>query len=449
MKINEKYQGECVDLNHQGVGVVKIEGFPVFVESMLVGETAQIKIQKVEKSYAYGVVTKFLQLSENRVAPICPTYSECGGCNLMHLDYPKQLDFKVKMAYETFKRIGHLSDVKINRIIGMEEPYYYRNKVQIPFGVENEEIICGFYKKKSHKIISLNKCFIQPIEATEITKSIRAMAKELGISGYNEKDNKGILRHVLIRKTYDNNYMVVIITNGKNVEQNYEMEKIFVEKNPFVKSKIQKINKEPFNIILGKKSIILYGKDYLTDVICGLKFNLSYNAFFQTNHIQTEKLYQQVMDYAKIDDKDVVVDAYCGVGTIGIILAKKAYKVYGIEIVEEAVNNAIENAKLNNIKNIDFILGKAEEEIFKLENVNVDVMVMDPPRKGCELSLLNAIKNKKVPRVVYVSCNVATLARDLEVLSSDYNIKDVTLIDMFPHTSEVETVVLLERIIEK
>ncbi len=443
MKINEKVQGTCIDLNHQGAGVVKIDGFPVFVENMLIDEVAEIKIEKVEKSYAHGTVLKHLKYSDWRVNPICHVYEKCGGCNLMHLEYKKQLEFKKKMAVETLKRIGHLENVPVREIIGMEEPYYYRNKVQIPFSIENKKTICGFYKKKTHQIINLDNCFIQPQLATEIAKYIRQLTNELGIPGYNEKDGSGILRHVLIRNTVDYQYMVVLVTREKNFPNKRELVEKLVMKFPAIKSVIQNINREPFNVILGSKSLVLMGLDQLTDVICETKFQLSYNAFFQTNHRQTEKLYNQVLEYSALSGTEVVIDAYCGVGTIGLLLAKKAKKVYGIEIVEEAVTNAINNAKLNKINNIEFICGKAEIEIAKFTNTTIDVIIVDPPRKGCEGSLLEAIKANKVQRMVYVSCNVATLSRDLEILSSDYLVREVTLVDMFPHTSEVECVAYL------
>ena len=443
MKTNEKYQGTCIDLNHQGVGVIKIDGFPVFIEDMLVDEVAEFKVTKVEKSFAHGTVLKHLKYSDWRVNPICPVYNECGGCNIMHLAYAKQLEFKTKMAYETFKRIGHLENVNIKEIMGMEEPFYYRNKVQIPFSVDNKKTICGFYKKKTHQIINLEQCFIQPLVATEIAKYIRQLANELTISGYNEKDGSGILRHVLIRNTVDDQYMVVIVTREKNFLNKRELVDKLVVKFPMIKSIIQNINKESSNVILGRKSLVLAGQDQLTDTIVGLQFNLSFNAFFQTNHIQTEKLYHRVDEYAALTGSEVVVDAYCGVGTIGMLLAKKAKKVYGIEIIAEAVDNAISNAKLNKINNIEFICGEVEVEIPNFTSTSIDVIVVDPPRKGCEAVLLETIKTKQIKRVIYVSCNVATLARDLEILSSDYLIEEVTLVDMYPHTSEVESIALL------
>ena len=443
MKINEKVQGTCVDLNHQGMGVVKIEGYPIFVENMLIDEVADLKIEKVEKSYGYGKVLKHIKYSESRVKPICPIYEVCGGCNIMHLEYQKQLEFKKKMVFETLKRIGHIEDVNIKEIIGMDEPTHYRNKVQIPFGADHKKTVCGFYKKKTHQIIPLDQCFIQPMIATEIVKYIRKLANELAICGYNEKDGSGIIRHVLIRNTIDHQYMVVLITREKNFSNKRELVNQLVAKFPEIKSVIQNINKENSNVILGNKSIVLMGLDQLTDQVCGLKFSLSYNAFFQTNQLQTEKLYLKVCEYAALTGSEMVVDAYCGVGTIGMLLAKQAKKVYGIEIVSEAIGNAIENAKLNKISNIEFICGKVEVEISKFTNTPIDVIVVDPPRKGCEMALLEAIKAKKIKRIVYVSCNPATLARDLEILHSDYKIEEITLVDMFPQTSEVESVVLL------
>ena len=440
MKMKEKIQGTCVDLNHQGMGVVKVDGFPIFVDDMLIDEVAEIKIEKVGKSYAQGTVLKHLNYSTWRVRPICPVYEECGGCNLMHLKYEKQLEFKKKMAMETLKRIGHLENIPIREIIGMEEPYYYRNKVQIPFSMDTNQTICGFYKKKTHQIIRLEKCFIQSRLATEIAKYICQLANELIIPGYNEKDGRGILRHVLIRNNVNYQYMVVLVTREKNFAGKRELVDKLVAKFPAIKSVIQNINKESTNVILGKKSLVLNGIDQLTDTLCETKFQFSYNSFFQTNHLQTEKLYNRVLEYAALSGTEVVIDAYCGVGTIGILLAKKAKKVYGIEIVAEAVTKAIDNAKLNKMNNIEFICGKAEIEIEKFTNTAIDVIVLDPPRKGCETSLIEVIKAKKIRRVVYVSCNVATLARDLEIFSCDYLVREVTLIDMFPHTSEVECV---------
>lgn len=444
MDINEIYKVECSSMTHEGMGVCKIDGFPIFVPNMIEGEVGKIKITKLQKNYGYGVVKESIKSSPDRVLPKCPIFGECGGCDIMHLSYSKQLEFKTKMAQETFKRIGHLDNINIEKIIGMEDPYYYRNKVQIPFQFNGKKVVCGFYRKRSHEVIPLETCFIQPPMSTDIARFVKNLVNEYDISVYDERNHSGNLRHILIRNTCDGDYMVVLITRENKIDNIEEIVDKITKRYPKIKSIIQNINKKDNNVILGNKSKLLYGVETLVDTLCGLKFNLSYKSFFQVNQKQTEKLYNQVLEYANISKEDMVVDAYCGVGSISLLLAKRAKKVYGIEIVEEAIEDAKENAKLNNIKNVEFIVGKSEEEIKNLKNDLIDVIVVDPPRKGCDIELINSIKEMKIKKMVYVSCNVATLARDLEILADTYVINKITLVDMFPHSSDVETCVLLE-----
>jgi len=443
MEKGYKVVSECIDLSHEGLGVFKIDGLTVFCSNALVGEKVKIEIEKVNSNFATGKVLEIIKKSPNRVKPICKNFEVCGGCDLMHMDYISELKFKEKMAVETLKRIGNLKEVPSEGILGMEEPYYYRNKVQIPFSSLKGKTICGFYKKKSHFIIPLDECFIQPVLSTDIAKLRKNLANEYNVEGYNDLDKKGILRHVLIRKNYLDEYMVILIL--KKDALNNEKEIIEKIKNRYqnVKSILINIQEKDSNVILGNKTRVVYGKGEMIDDLLGYKFILSYKSFFQINRTQTEKLYNVAKEYANLKGNETVLDAYCGVGTIGISLSKNAKKVYGIEIVPEAIENAKRNATLNNINNIEFSVGKAEEVILNMEDINFDVCVFDPPRKGCDKVFLDSIIKKNVKRLVYVSCNVATLARDIDYLSEHYKVEKVEFVDMFPHSADVESVCLL------
>lgn len=444
MNVLDIVKVECIDLNYDGLGVCKVDGFPIFVDRMLVGEVGEVKITKLSKNYGNGELIKLITTSTDRVKPICPIFDVCGGCEIMHLSYVAQLEFKRKAANETLKRLGKVN-FEVKKIVGMEDPYYYRNKVQIPYQMRKGKVICGFYKRGTHEIASFDDCFIQPKLSTEIAIFIRNLANEYGISAYDEKTKKGNLRHVLIRNTVNEDYMLVIVTNEDNLPHKDKLVEKITKRYPNVKSIIQNINNKDTNVILGEKTNLLHGPSTLFENLMGLNFILSYKSFFQTNHIQTEKLYSKVLEYAAPTKEDVIVDGYCGVGTISLLLAKHSKQVYGIEIVRDAVRDAKDNAKLNNIDNVSFVLGKTEEEILKMEDVTIDTIVVDPPRKGCDKQLLDSIISKKIDKIVYVSCNIATLARDLNILEENYEIKDITLYDMFPHSSHVEAVCLLER----
>lgn len=444
MQLNEKYKVRCTDLTHEGLGVCKIEQFPIFVPNVLVDEFVEIEIIKLEKNYGRGKLIQTLKASTDRVKPICPIFGICGGCELMHLSYEKQLEFKKQMAIQTFARIGHLKDLNVKEIIGMEEPYFYRNKVQIAYQEQNKKVVCGFYKKGTHEVIPFEECYIQPKLANDIAKFIRNVANEYKVPIYDEKTKKGILRHVIIKNNVNEEYMVALVTKVVEVPSLDLIVEKLTRRYPSVVSIIQNINPKDTNVILGYENKLLYGNDILIEKLCGLSFNMSLPSFFQINHIQAEKLYQKVLEYAKLDHRKIVIDAYCGVGSISLLLAQQAKHVYGIEIVEEAIKNAKENAVLNNLQNIDFLVGKSEVEINKLTNQPIDVIVVDPPRKGCDIELLKTIMNQKINRMIYVSCDVATLARDLEILNEVYEIKEITLVDMFPHSADVESCVLLE-----
>lgn len=448
LEVGKKYTAECVDLNHDGMGVFKVNGFTIFALNSIIGEVALLEIEKVNSNYAQAKILEIKKKSKDRVTPICKQFLECGGCDLMHMKYSKQLEFKENMGKETLRRIGDLQTVDkvCEGIIGTDnDNYHYRNKVQIPFSKIGKKTVCGFYKKKTHFIIPLEECYIQPQTCNEIAKFVKNLANEYGIDGYVENQKTGILKHLLIRKNSFNEYMVILVARSEKINCLDEVVKKITNRYPEVKSILLNIQEKDTNVILGSKTVVLYGKDELIDELLGYKFKLSHRSFFQINHNQTEKLYLTVKEFASFNKNDIVLDAYCGVGSIGITLSQSVKKVCGIEVVPEAVENAKENAKINGINNITFYTGKVEEVISDLKDINFDVVVVDPPRKGCDQSFIKTIIDNNIKKVVYVSCNVATLARDIKLLSDHYNVKRVKFVDMFPFSADVESVALLER----
>lgn len=448
LEVGKKYTAECVDLNHDGMGVFKVNGFTIFALNSIIGEVVLLEIEKVNSNYAQAKILEIKKKSKDRVTPICKQFLECGGCDLMHMKYSKQLEFKENMGKETLRRIGDLQTVDkvCEGIIGTDnDNYHYRNKVQIPFSKIGKKTVCGFYKKKTHFIIPLEECYIQPQTCNEIAKFVKNLANEYGIDGYVENQKTGILKHLLIRKNSFNEYMVILVTRSEKINCLDEVVKKITNRYPEVKSILLNIQEKDTNVILGSKTVVLYGKDELIDELLGYKFKLSHRSFFQINHNQTEKLYLTVKEFASFNKNDIVLDAYCGVGSIGITLSQSVKKVCGIEVVPEAVENAKENAKINGINNITFYTGKVEEVISDLKDINFDVVVVDPPRKGCDQSFIKTIIDNNIKKVVYVSCNVATLARDIKLLSDYYNVKRVKFVDMFPFSADVESVALLER----
>ncbi len=442
MEINDKIKVEIVDISYDGLGVAKVDGYILFIDEVLIGEKVLVEITELGKKYGFAKTIELLHSSPYRVKPKCPHFGICGSCDLMHLDYKQQLMFKKKTVEETIKRIANLENLNIDKIVGSDNPYYYRNKVQMPFAYHKKAIF-GYYKKKSHEIVPIEKCYLQSDEITEIIKFIKNLSNELKVSIYNELTGKGMLRHVLVRKNYKDEFMVVLVTNGSNFNNSDIIVKKIVDKFPNVKSIYQNINMKKNNIILGEHSKLLYGVKTLEEKICGLTFDVSYQAFFQINREQTEKLYNIVQEYADINDKMSIIDAYCGVGTISLMLAQKAKFVYGIEVVKEAVINAKMNAKKNNINNVNFIVGKVEDKIDELVKYDVNTMVVDPPRKGLNPIVVKALLNSNLKRIVYVSCNPTSLARDLNILKEKYDIEKLSIVDMFCQTVGVETVVVL------
>jgi len=443
---NKEYITTVLDMTHDGAGVAKIEGFAVFIDGAITGETVKIKIVKVTRNFAYGKLLEIIEFSGNRRPVTCENFKKCGGCSLLHMSYPATLDFKRKVVKDCFKRIGH-RDVDVLPTIGMEEPYSYRNKVQFPVGEYDGKITTGFYSERSHNIVPIMDCSIQSKIANKLINNIREFFRSNDISAYDEKTHEGFLRHVVIRNSEKTGeVMLILVTNSEEFSKKDEFISFMLEKCSKIKSIIQNVNMKNTNVILGDKNIRLYGKDTIKDYIGEFSFNISPNSFFQVNSVQTKVLYDKVLEFAMLNGDETVFDLYCGIGSISLFLAKQAKRVYGVEVVKPAVQNAKENAKENGITNALFYCGKAEEVVPNLydEGIRADVVVVDPPRSGCDKVLIDTVLKMRPERIVYVSCNPGTLARDVELLDG-YDVKAVQPVDMFPWTYHVETVALLCR----
>ena len=439
---------EITGLTNEGMGVGRVEGFTVFVEGALPEETVTAKIVKLQKTFAYGKLISIDRQSQSRVTPPCAIVNKCGGCQLQHLDYKAQLQNKTQMVKDVMERIGGFKDLLVHDAIGMEDPWRYRNKAQFPVGFSNDVVI-GFYANRSHDIINTDKCVIQDKINDKIIKIFKEYIKKFNIPVYDEATHKGLIRHIVTRKGFKTGeVMVCIVANGESIpETDYLIEKL-INKVPEIKSIVLNINKRQSNVILGTTNTTIYGEGAIYDYIGKFKFRISPNSFFQVNPVQTDVLYSKALEYAALSGKETVFDAYCGIGTISLFLSEKAKKVYGVEIVPQAIKNAKENAVLNNVHNVDFVLGESEKVIPDMhrKGIKADVIVVDPPRKGCEQELLEVIVAMQCPRVVYVSCNPATLARDLKFLvEKGYVVMEVQPVDMFPHTVHCEVCCLIER----
>ncbi len=448
IKKNDYFDIDIIDIGINGEGIGKIDNFIIFVEGALPDEKVNIKIVKVNKNYGYGKLINILTPSPFRKEPICKYFKQCGGCNLLHLDYDKQLDIKTSFVQANLKKIAKIEDVKVDKAIGMESPFHYRNKASFPINF-TDKVNIGFYKPRSHNIVNIENCLIQhPINDT-IIKKIKEFIKESGISIYNETTNKGDLRHIVTRIANKTNELLicVVVNNTKFLYEDLLIEKF--KDIPNLDSIVINFNTQNNNVILGNKTKTILGKGYIVDYIKDLKFNISPLSFYQVNPVQTEVLYETALKFCDLKGDEIVFDAYCGIGTISLFLAKNCKKVYGIEIVEDAIKNAIENAKLNNIDNASFFVGKSEEVIPKLifeDCINPDVIVVDPPRKGCDEALLDAIAKTNINKLVYVSCDNATLARDIAYLSNfGFKLNKLQPVDMFCNTTHIECVALITR----
>lgn len=446
---NKIYTVKIDDLGNRGEGIGSIDGFTIFVPGGIPGELIRVKITILKKQYGIGEIVEILEISKNRVNPKCDLFGSCGGCQIMHIDYDRQLEIKRKRVEEELREIGKIN-AKVNPTIGMENPYGYRNKTQFPVGKKNNKAIMGFYRMGSHEIIDTDYCHIQAPINEEIFKTIREFIDEFNIEVYDEKKGTGLIRHVMTRFGFTTgDVMVVLITNGKEIPYENELIRMLKENIGGLKSIVQNVNTRKTNVVLGDKTILLYGNDKIVDYIGDFKFNISSKSFYQANSRQTKKLYYKTLKYANLSGDEVVFDIYCGIGTIGLFLANKAKEVHGVEIVDAAIENAKKNAEINDIKNASFYAGRAEDVVPNLYNKGLksDVVIINPPRKGCDKSVLQTITNMEPERIVYVSCNPSTLARDLKYLSKNgYKTIEVQPVDMFPQSIHVETVVLLSKL---
>lgn len=558
---NEEYVADIVGIGHEGEGVGRVNGYTLFVQGALPGEKVRVKVMKVKKQYGYARLLDILEPSPDRVAPPCPIYRQCGGCQLQHLGYEAQLRWKRQLVVDSLERIGKLAvaeeegktspsrsqaaveakgaelsrarvekgegtdfsrseteleaeeaapsrtqvagevqgrklsqgqagreseeadlllaraekregaelsqlraesveakapavgGIRVLPTLGMAEPWRYRNKAQVPIGPDAEReggLVGGFYAQGSHRIIDMDACLIQQERNDEVVAAVKRICRELGIRPYSEETHRGLLRHVVARYGfYTGDIMVVLVTNGASIPHQDELVGLIREAVPGIKSICHNINRQQTNVIFGDETRVLWGSDVIYDTIGDVRFAISARSFYQVNPVQTEVLYRTALDFAGLTGKETVIDAYCGIGTISLFLAQRAEQVYGVEIVPEAVDDARRNALLNGIRNVQFEVGAAEEVIpaWRQRGIAPDVIVVDPPRKGCDAALLETILAMRPARVVYVSCNPATLARDLRVLADGgYGVEQVQPVDMFPWTVHVECVVGICRV---
>ena len=452
-KKNDLVQVTIEDMSHEGAGIGKADGYTLFIKDAVIGDVVEAKIMKAKKNYGFARLMKVLEPSKDRVEAKCPQARACGGCQLQFMNYEAQLAFKKQKVEANLRRIGGFDDFTIEKVIGMEDPWRYRNKAQFPFGKDKEgKIVTGFYAGRTHSIIPNRNCLLG-VKANEvILNEIISYMEENKVEPYDETTGKGLIRHVLIRYGFTTKeIMVCLIINGKSIP-NAEKLCRRLETIDGMTSITLNVNQKQTNVILGEKVLPLWGKETITDYIGEVKYQISPLSFYQVNPVQTVKLYQTALEYAELNGNETVWDLYCGIGTISLFLAQKAKQVYGVEIVPAAIEDAKKNAKLNDIENAEFYVGKAEEVLpqkYEKDGVYADVIVVDPPRKGCDEALLSTMLRMKPKRIVYVSCDSATLARDLKILcEEDYRLEKVAVCDMFPSSVHVETVCLLSKLHE-
>lgn len=442
------------DMGTEGEGIGKAEGFPLFVKDAVIGDEIKARIVKVKKNYGYGRLEEILTPSPFRATPRCTYNRQCGGCQLQSLSYDKQLEFKQQKVRNNLLRIGGFSAEELERImepiVGMEDCWHYRNKAQFPIGTDKQgNPIAGFYAGRTHTIIANTDCALGVSENKEILEAVLLWMRSYRIPAYEETSGKGLVRHVLIRKGFTSGeLMVCLVINGKKLPKAKELVEALMQiKN--MTSVSYSINEKNTNVIMGTEIVPLWGKETIQDAIGDISFSISPLSFYQVNPVQTKKLYELAVEYAQLTGKETVWDLYCGIGTISLFMARRAGRVYGVEIIPQAIRDAKENAERNGIKNAEFFVGKAEEvlpEKYAREGISADVIVVDPPRKGCDEKCLETMLKMRPERIVYVSCDSATLARDLKLLrEGGYEPMRVRAVDQFPMSVHVETVVLMSR----
>lgn len=447
-KKNDMVTVKIEDMSHDGSGIGKADGYTLFIKDAVIGDEVEAKIMKTKKNYGFARLMNVLVPSPDRTEPKCPKARACGGCQLQFLSYEKQLEFKKNKVEGNLRRIGGFRDFSIEKVMGMENPWRYRNKAQFPFGKDKDgNIVTGFYAGRTHAIIPNRNCYLGVEENEEILNLIIEYMEENHVEPYHEETGKGLVRHALIRYGFTTKeIMVCLIINGDSLPKKDRLIERLV-KIPGMTSITANVNKKRSNVILGEKILPLWGQGYITDYIGNVKYQISPLSFYQVNPVQTVKLYETALAYAGLTGNETVWDLYCGIGTISLFLAQKAKQVYGVEIVPAAIEDAEKNAELNGIENAEFYVGKAEEVLpreYKEKGIYADVIVVDPPRKGCDEELLSTMLAMRPERIVYVSCDSSTLARDLKILcSEEYRLERVAVCDMFPASVHVETVVLL------
>lgn len=449
---NQQLEVEIIDLTHEGLGVAKVDHYPLFIENTLPGEIVTVHVLKTGKSFGYAKVVDFKQQSPQRVEIKDAELTRSGIAPLQHLSYEGQLLFKQEQIKNVLHKIAKLPTVPVLPTIGMTNPVGYRNKAQVPARMVNHQLTTGFYKKNSHELLPIENFMIQDPAIDAAIVTIRNILRRFKVKAYNEKEYTGVIRHIVIRRGYySHEMMVVLVTRKKKFFNSKMIANIIREEIPEVVSVIQNINDEKTNVILGKEEILLAGQDHITDTLLGNTFQISAGSFYQVNTPQAEILYQTAIDFAKLTPKDIVVDAYCGIGTIGQSLAKRVEHVYGVEIIPEAINDAKENAKTNQLDNLTYEVGTAEEwmEKWSADGIKPTVIMVDPPRKGLTEGFIRSSAAVEPERIVYISCNPATLARDLKLYAElGYQTLKIQPVDLFPQTTHVECVVLMCRIKE-
>ena len=447
IKKNEEYIVDIIDYGMDGEGIAKIDNFTVFIQNAMKGEKVRIIIVKVLSSHAYGKVVEILEKSPYRVESDCNTYKRCGGCDLRHIDYEETLNIKQNMVQNLVNKTLN-NKIEVNKTIGMGNPYHYRNKAQFPVGLnkQNEKVI-GVFAKRTHEIIEIKDCFIQNTISQQIAFAIQKFIADKDISVYNEENNEGLLRHIVIKvgiRTHE--IMCILVINGKKIPYENELVEMLV-KTYNVKTIVKNINTKNTNVILGNENITMHGDGYIYDILGDYTFKISPMSFYQVNPVQAEVLYNTAIEMANLNTEDILFDLYCGIGTIGIFASPYVKKVYGIEIVEQAIEDAKENAKINNIDNIEFYAGDAPKifsNLMEKKQIYPDAIIVDPPRKGLDTNTINNILAVEPKKLVYISCNPATMVRDVKLLEEKYEIGEIKPVDMFPFTSHVECVAVLQ-----
>lgn len=444
---NQEYIVEIIDNGYEGEGIAKIDNFTIFIPGAIKGEKVKILIVKVLSSHAFGKVIEIINKSEFRQDFDCLTYKRCGGCNLRHIKYEQTLKIKQNSVQSLVNKTLK-NKIEVQETVGMENPFHYRNKAQYPFGVNKDgEPVIGVFANRTHEVIPIDKCLIQNPQSEEIAKYILNFIKENKISIYNEKTRRGLFRHVVIKVgVQTGQIMCILVINGKDIPKEEQLKVELTTRFPQIKSIVKNINMKNTNVILGQKNINIFGNGYIEDKLGDYIFKISPLSFYQVNPIQVKKLYNLGVEMAQISKEDTVFDLYCGIGTISLFMSKYAKKVYGIEIIREAIDAANENAKINNVNNTEFYAGDVEivlDDLIKNKGITADIVMFDPPRKGLDRNTINNILMIKPKKIVYISCNPATLIRDLALFEELYEIKTIVPVDMFPWTSHVECVVAM------